>query len=363
MPLKALLHGQPILAPLLTDREWTELHFQRHHLMLPCCPEVAVQLRGGAGTRRVQHFSHTPLPTCQFRGETTVHLWAKVEIARACAEAGWTVDIEHVEANWRADVLAVRAQQRIAFEVQWSRQTLAQTLARQVRYRAAGVRGCWFFRYPPSELRRGEGGVLEARHDLPLFGLEAIREQGALRLRVGRETYGLGQVVGALLGRRIAFRTHRTFLGTQLLHLVFSTRSCAACGHRCTVYGIAAEQEMAPHAPCGARVLLWSGTRYHPDVAQVARRVYQTELGSTDIPLVTIEPGIGFRCPSCQAPIVPAGAAGRTPGERTAAVQVSVTHPLSDLWPHWCFPQEGDFCRELGAARAKTRLPLGVRDA
>src|SRR5579875_3668368 len=92
MPLKALLDGQhPLLVPLLGDREWAELYFQRHRLVLPCCPTVAVQMRGGAGTQRIQHFSHTPLPTCQFRGETTAHLRAKVAIARACAAAGrWT---------------------------------------------------------------------------------------------------------------------------------------------------------------------------------------------------------------------------------------------------------------------------------
>jgi len=86
MPLKALLDGQPILAPLLGDMAWAELYFRRHRLVLPCCPDRAVQMRGGAGTRRIQHFSHAPSPTCQFRGETTAHLLAKVEIARACAE-------------------------------------------------------------------------------------------------------------------------------------------------------------------------------------------------------------------------------------------------------------------------------------
>jgi len=88
MPLKALLDGRPILAPLLGDTAWAELYFQRHRLVLPCCPDRVVQMRGGAGTRRIQHFSHAPSPTCQFRGETTAHLLAKVEIARACIGAG-----------------------------------------------------------------------------------------------------------------------------------------------------------------------------------------------------------------------------------------------------------------------------------
>lgn len=103
-------------------------------------------MRGGAGTTRIQHFSHAPASTCQFRTETMVHLGAKVAIAWAGADAGWTVDIEPTEADWRADVLAERGGQRVAFEAQWSRQTRAETEARQARYRAGG-RGCWFFRY------------------------------------------------------------------------------------------------------------------------------------------------------------------------------------------------------------------------
>jgi len=84
MPLKALLDGQPILAPLLGDTAWAELYFQRYRLVLPCCPDRAVQMRGGAGTTRIQHFSHAPAPTCQFRAETMAHLRAKVPIARLC---------------------------------------------------------------------------------------------------------------------------------------------------------------------------------------------------------------------------------------------------------------------------------------
>lgn len=53
---------------------------------------------------------------------------------------------------WRADVLAVQGGKRIAFEVQWSRQTYEATRLRQERYKASNVRGCWFFRIAPKEM-------------------------------------------------------------------------------------------------------------------------------------------------------------------------------------------------------------------
>ena len=59
---------------------------------------------------------------------------------------------EFSEADWRADVLAVQGGKRIAFEVQWSRQTYEETSLRQERYKASNVRGCWLFRIAPKEM-------------------------------------------------------------------------------------------------------------------------------------------------------------------------------------------------------------------
>ncbi len=257
------------------------------------------------------------------------------------------MDIEHVEEDWRADVLAVRGPQRVAFEVQWSRQTLAQTLVRQARYRRAGVRGCWFFRYPPPELRRDAGSALAARQDLPLFALEAERGRNTYQVRIDSHTFALAEVVAALLGRRIAFRTHRTFQGATHLPLVFSRKDCPHCGRPCTLYSLGREQETPLQAPCGARVLLWASILYHPDVAQAARRAVQTDRPPTDAPLVTVDPGRGFRCPACHAPLVPAPPVGGDATAHPAVVTVTLTQPLADPQPHWCYGRDGVFCRAV----------------
>lgn len=56
--------------------------------------------------------------------------------------------------EWRADVLATKGTKRIAFEVQWSAQTDAETLRRQAQYARSGIRCLWLFRqrsFPDSD--------------------------------------------------------------------------------------------------------------------------------------------------------------------------------------------------------------------
>lgn len=350
MPLKALLDGQPIVAPLLGDREWAELYFQRPRLVLPCCPGVAVQLRGGAGTARIQHFSHTPLPTCQFRGETTAHLRAKVVIARAATAVGWAVDIEHAAADWRADVLATDAGRRVAFEVQWSRQTLRETEARQARYRAAGVRGCWFVRYPPTAPPSGShGGRLLAltRQDLPVFPLVAGRGRAALGVQIGARACPLDEAVMALLRGRIAFRPQRTVAGAQALDLLFYEKPCPTCRSRVGLYALAPSGGAALSSACGQRVLLWSEAVYHPDIMRAARQAYATAVPpDAHAPLAHVAPGGGFRCPHCGAPVAPLRADGLGPMAVRWPIGVTLTQPLCDPFPHWCYPvaAAGAFC-------------------
>jgi hypothetical protein len=80
-----------------------------------------------------------------------MHLRIKQQVAMAAVAAGWSEEIEAPGREygdgdeWIADVLSTRRTVRIAFEVQVSGQTWADTLARQARYKASGVRGLWFF--------------------------------------------------------------------------------------------------------------------------------------------------------------------------------------------------------------------------
>jgi len=59
-----------------------------------------------------------------------------------------------MENDWIADVLACNAKVRVAFEIQWSKQSYAKTVDRQDKYDRDEVRGCWFFKRPPKKMNR-----------------------------------------------------------------------------------------------------------------------------------------------------------------------------------------------------------------
>lgn len=72
---------------------------------------------------------------------------------RAARQAGWSAQTEVSGAArtgdaWTADVLASKAGETIAVEIQWSSQTDEETWRRQRRYRDSGVLGVWLLRQP-----------------------------------------------------------------------------------------------------------------------------------------------------------------------------------------------------------------------
>jgi len=115
------------------------------------------------------------------------------DIAATARERGWTVGVEHSEADWRADMHVENGRTRLAFEVQWSRQSLEDMEARQHRYTGACVARCWLIRHVPPGLREGFGGKPEVggRTDLPAF--RVVRTRTSMRTgEVTRETvYGI----------------------------------------------------------------------------------------------------------------------------------------------------------------------------
>lgn len=169
MPLRARIDDQDVLAPFLDDVAWEELKTrvktEKLELRLPCCDSVAYLRTSKHG---VHHFVHKDRDTCTSAPETWQHLKAKAEIVRACRATGYDATTEVEDDGWRADVLATRGNAKIAFEVQWSPQTLEETEQRQQKYKNAGIRGCWFFRHPPPQY--------EATSELPLFKLEITDE-------------------------------------------------------------------------------------------------------------------------------------------------------------------------------------------
>jgi competence CoiA-like predicted nuclease len=163
MPLRAKVNGKELISHLLPKEQWDELRKQKKkEVLLPC---------GCGGHLRtsklgLQHFYHQRKnPDCDWENEGPVHLQAKIEILKACESLGFSTEIEALGKDWRADVLATKQGSRnnliqIAFEVQWSSQTLQVTEERQAKYDRDHIRTCWLFQRLPSE---------KQRKDLPMF--------------------------------------------------------------------------------------------------------------------------------------------------------------------------------------------------
>ncbi|MDP9349974.1 MAG: hypothetical protein M3P51_00290, partial [Chloroflexota bacterium] len=231
MSLSARINGVDVYAPDLTDAEWEALRQAvksgRTKVVVRACGSTGRLRVSHLGTRHFYHYERRD--GCVCRPETPKHLRAKHEIRLACQRVGWEASPESIGDGWRADVLAERGTARVAFEVQWTRQTLTETTERQEEYRRHGVRGSWFFRTPPRELR-------QAQEELPLFGI-AMDADGTFRVsspacRDG-QPFPLGEFVQALLSGRIQFSSRLTARrqDTEILFFAAECRRCSRISH------------------------------------------------------------------------------------------------------------------------------------
>ena len=132
MPLRAYIDSREVISVLLEEDEWTELKtdIKRNGL------EVVIAQTSKLGYLRtskngLQHFVHKNGEKPEgWKPESIEHLKAKSHIVKGCNRAGWDLTTEYSEDDWRADVLASKSNERIAFEVQWSYQTADVTKER-----------------------------------------------------------------------------------------------------------------------------------------------------------------------------------------------------------------------------------------
>ncbi|MCY0854067.1 competence protein CoiA family protein [Cupriavidus sp. D39] len=118
------------------------------HLRMACCDRGVILKTSKLGTR---FFAHAKRGDCATAPESEHHLALKAMAARVIESCGWHVETEVRGTTpggipWIADLLATRGRAKVAVEVQWSSQTNEETLSRQTRYAASGVRGLWMLR-------------------------------------------------------------------------------------------------------------------------------------------------------------------------------------------------------------------------
>lgn len=153
------------------------------HLVMPCCGRHAILKTSHLGT---MFFAHIRREGSICPSESEEHLLAKDLVARAAIQAGWHAETEVAlkPHGMVADVLATKGKQRIAFEIQWSRQKWEDTEKRQAAYKEAGVRALWLFKqsdYPRCK-------------ETPAFRLVRDKENHTFHVWVWREGHDYEKV-------------------------------------------------------------------------------------------------------------------------------------------------------------------------
>lgn len=135
----------------LSSGDWLSLEIKNRrerHLRMPCCSSLVILRRSRRGT---QFFAHKTVTSCVTAPESEAHLRLKRIAAEVARAHGWDAETEvagvtPLGERWKADVLARRGKAQVAVEIQWSLQTNEETLRRQERYAASGVRCLWLLR-------------------------------------------------------------------------------------------------------------------------------------------------------------------------------------------------------------------------
>ncbi|MDX6453836.1 MAG: hypothetical protein QOH16_3885 [Gaiellaceae bacterium] len=341
MPLRALINGRDLVAPLLDDAEWDSLRAdikaKRVALSLPCCEATAFARVSKLGTR---HFFHRRANGCSGAGETFQHLWAKTEIVRACADAGWDAQTEVAGNGWRADVLATRGSARVAFEVQWSPQDQQTCRLRQERYSADGIRGCWLYRGDTPN---------PAVRELPIFRLVPDKETVALVDFAGQQ-HSVREFVTLLLGGKIRYSA----TVSANLRVSFVDYACWKCKLPAHIY-YAQQLSRCGHSLGWDPADQWQDADvFDPAVLRLVKQWLAREGSGAGIRLGAIKKRysktveqryLSFGCPHCDAifgnffirnDLLDAVlddyhvARIETEGQATGGRQ-----------RHWCFPQDG----------------------
>jgi hypothetical protein len=357
MPLRAFVDGEEVVAPLLDDASWQTLNDatkKRHCVVtLPCCDSLAFLRTSKLGIR---HFVHQRRSACGWGPETAEHLATKAMIAKICSMAGYKVSTEAGGEGWRADVLATRGRAKLAFEVQWSRQTLAETQERQKRYEQAGVRGCWFFRRVPRDYT--------ACHELPLFlldwqnGVASVSIPNALEGR--HTTISLSAFMTALLLGKIKFSPELVLRPSQHVRLAFFYVRCWRCKERSYIYYI----DKPFVSACGVELQehwLSAELIFQGEIIALAQRFLATEEGRR-LKMGSIKPRysktvehsyISFGCAYCDALFGDffvqedtfLARSGRFHPTAVVEETIALRSRVAVTYPHWCYSDDGVCCK------------------
>lgn len=282
MPLRAFFGEQELISTDLPQEQWDALKEAvksgKKPLILPCCQQPGFLRVSSKGLR---HFVHAKSSeTCDWKPESAEHLRAKSEIIAACRASGWHAIPEYAENDWRADVLATKNNLRIAFEVQWSPQTLEETEFRQKRYEQANVRGCWFFRKLPKGMKEFWGSQI-IRQDIPSFEIHNDKFNN-INVTFENNTINLNDFTKKLLNRNLKIVKNYRLYPIQEVLIVFFPYVCYKCYKLQDLYVVDNQAKTV----CGKTIRvagsMWGDDDLskHPKVYEAVQQFVRTPEGS-----------------------------------------------------------------------------------
>ena len=146
IPLSAIINGERVIAPDLSDSEWSELKAQHGNglaVTMPCCGMGGHLRTSKCG---LKHFYHAH--KCDGGPESLDHLRLKNQIYQICRAEGWDAQPEYQSptGDWRADVYATRGERSVVFEVQLSKISQEELQEREEKYARDRIESYWLLR-------------------------------------------------------------------------------------------------------------------------------------------------------------------------------------------------------------------------
>ncbi|PSF34957.1 hypothetical protein C7H19_18300 [Aphanothece hegewaldii CCALA 016] len=343
MPFRAFINGQEVIALEVTTTQWQTYQKDRTKVVtMSCCQNRGILKTSHKGLQFFAHHPDNPKPlNCSYKGETEQHLRAKMAIRNACLElAGVACNVEVSGQGWRADVLAIKGNRKIAFEIQWSPQNIVETQIRQERYRQSGVECVWLFRIISD---------LSPNPSLPIFQL--IETGGEFKVKVESHYLSLEDFVKAWLNGQIQYCTYLQSSTYQKINIGISSCFCAKCQEKNHYFQIL--NSIYP-SECSFPVERNQSKRtkleFRPEIVQIIQKFLEQQ-EQEDLYLANIEFYYlfsqkiwRFTCCWCGTPINE-----DNEPECIAILEHKIRfNPLiaDQAFPHWCWSKSALFCNQ-----------------
>jgi len=157
IPLTALINGERVIGPDLSDDTWADLKLQ-HKKGLEVIMNCGAKGHLRISPNGLKHFYHAKKSdNCGCEPESYEHLKLKNQIYQICKSEGWDAqpEFQSLSGDWRADVFATNGERKVVFEVQLSIIPLCDLQERERKYCRDKIESYWilndFLRIDPND--------------------------------------------------------------------------------------------------------------------------------------------------------------------------------------------------------------------